>query len=105
MREEDDVIYRLFRAMAMLDSGIVCRTCGEGVARKDELGMSESVCAASQLAKLNRLDPPGAQLELQPAGLELELVAGAAEEVGLPRLAEVARHDGRAVVGIKPHHP
>ena len=46
LREEDDVIYRLFRAMAMLDSGIVCRTCGEGVARKDELGMSESVCAA-----------------------------------------------------------
>jgi hypothetical protein len=40
-----EMIYRLFRAMAMLDSGIVCRACGNDVARKDELGMSESVCA------------------------------------------------------------
>lgn len=40
------MIYRLFRAMAMLDSGIVCRACGDGVARRDELGISESVCTA-----------------------------------------------------------
>jgi hypothetical protein len=40
------MIYRLFRAMAMLDSGIVCRSCGNDVARKDELGISEAVCAS-----------------------------------------------------------
>lgn len=40
------MIYRLLRAMAMLESGIVCRACGNGVARKDELGISEAVCSA-----------------------------------------------------------
>ena len=39
------MIYKLFRAMAMLDSGIFCRRCGEPVARRDEFGASEGVCA------------------------------------------------------------
>jgi hypothetical protein len=39
------MLYRLFRAMAMLDSGSVCRRCGEGIARSDHFGVSESVCA------------------------------------------------------------
>ena len=35
---------RLFKAMAMLDNGVLCRSCGEAVHRHDHVGLSESVC-------------------------------------------------------------
>jgi hypothetical protein len=40
------MVYRLFRAIAMLDSGVICRVCGDGVSRRDQFGISESVCTA-----------------------------------------------------------
>lgn len=39
------MINKFFRAIAMLDSGLPCRTCGQGIARDDEFGLSEGVCA------------------------------------------------------------
>jgi hypothetical protein len=39
------MIHRLLRVIAMLDSGIPCRTCGQGIQREDEFGRSEGVCA------------------------------------------------------------
>jgi hypothetical protein len=39
------MITKLFRVIAMLDSGLPCRTCGQGIARGDEFGLSEGVCA------------------------------------------------------------
>jgi hypothetical protein len=38
------MIYKLFRAMALLDSAVQCRTCGQGIERKDEFGLAEGVC-------------------------------------------------------------
>jgi hypothetical protein len=37
--------FRLFRAFAMLESGLVCRSCGEVIVPADQLGLSEGVCA------------------------------------------------------------
>jgi hypothetical protein len=42
---EDTMFNRFLRAIAMLDSGLPCRTCGEGIKRDDEFGLSEGVCA------------------------------------------------------------
>ena len=39
------MLNRLFKAMAMLQEGIACRNCGEGVGRHDHFGLSESICA------------------------------------------------------------
>jgi hypothetical protein len=39
------MIYKLFRAMALLDSGVPCRRCGEGIERDDEFGLAEGVCS------------------------------------------------------------
>lgn len=38
--------YKLFRAIAMLESGRDCRRCGEAIAPSDAFGVSEGVCAA-----------------------------------------------------------
>jgi hypothetical protein len=38
------MLTKLFRAMAMLDSGLSCRSCGQGIKRDDEFGLSEGVC-------------------------------------------------------------
>jgi len=37
--------FRLFRAFAMLESGLTCRRCGEGIVPADHHGLSEGVCA------------------------------------------------------------
>jgi hypothetical protein len=39
------MINKLLGAIAMLDSGLPCRTCGQGIERGDEFGLSEGVCA------------------------------------------------------------
>ena len=38
------MLNRLFKAMAMLQEGIACRNCGEGIGRHDHVGLSESIC-------------------------------------------------------------
>jgi hypothetical protein len=38
-------VYRLFRAMAGVESGRCCRTCGESILREDRFGLSEGVCS------------------------------------------------------------
>ncbi len=38
------MLNRLFKAMAMLQEGIVCRNCGNGIGRHDQFGLSESIC-------------------------------------------------------------
>jgi hypothetical protein len=36
--------FKLFRALAGVESGRCCRTCGESIMRGDPFGMSEGVC-------------------------------------------------------------
>ncbi len=38
------MLNRLLKEMAMLDSAVLCRICGQAVHRHDHLGLSESVC-------------------------------------------------------------
>jgi formylmethanofuran dehydrogenase subunit E len=38
------MLNRLFKAMAMIQEGISCRRCGEGISRHDHFGLSESTC-------------------------------------------------------------
>jgi hypothetical protein len=37
-------VYRLFRALAGLESGYWCRSCGEAIRAADPFGTSEGVC-------------------------------------------------------------
>jgi hypothetical protein len=39
-------VWRLFRAMAGIESGRCCRSCGESILRDDYFGLSEGVCRA-----------------------------------------------------------
>jgi hypothetical protein len=43
-------IYSTFRALVGLESGRSCRSCSEGIPRKDAFGLSESVCRACRHA-------------------------------------------------------
>jgi hypothetical protein len=38
--------FRLFRAFAMLETGLDCRRCGEAIVPSDHHGLSEGVCPA-----------------------------------------------------------
>jgi hypothetical protein len=39
------MLNKLFRAFALQHSGVDCRRCGSSVARRDHLGLAESVCS------------------------------------------------------------
>lgn len=45
----DTTIYRMIRAMAGIETGRNCRTCGEPIERRDRFGMSEGVCSACRM--------------------------------------------------------
>jgi len=37
-------VFKLFRALAGMEAGRCCRSCGESILRNDPFGLSEGVC-------------------------------------------------------------